>query len=73
MSVAETLISLDSKLDPGKFMRVHRSAIVKYGRIVAVHTMTGGAYEPELRGGGRIKAGRQYRDNIRKLLWGATL
>jgi two-component system, LytTR family, response regulator len=67
----ETLTNLESKLDPAKFLRVHRSAIVNHGRIVAVHTMIGGVYELELRGGGRIKSGRQYRDNIRKLLGGA--
>jgi two-component system LytT family response regulator len=64
----ETLIALEAKLDPAKFLRVHRSVIVNSGRIVAVHTMIGGVYELELRGGTRIKTGRQYRDRIRKLL-----
>jgi hypothetical protein len=41
---------------------------VNSGRIVAVHTMIGGMYELELKGGVRIKTGRQYRDKIRKLL-----
>ena len=66
----ETLTSLESKLDPGKFVRVHRSTIVNAARIVAVHTMIGGVYELELRGGVRVKTGRQYRDKIRKLLGG---
>lgn len=64
----ETLASLETRLDPAKFLRVHRSTIVNTGRIVAVHTMIGGVYELELRGGARVKTGRQYRDRIRKLL-----
>ncbi len=64
----ETLASLETRLDPSKFLRVHRSTIVNAARIVAVHTIVGGVYELELRGGIRIKTGRQYRDKIRKLL-----
>ena len=64
----ETLASLETRLDPAKFVRVHRSTIVNAARIVAVHTMIGGVYELELRGGTRVKTGRQYRDRIRKLL-----
>jgi len=64
----ETLASLETRLDPAKFLRVHRSTIVNAACIVAVHTMIGGVYELELRGGARVKTGRQYRDRIRKLL-----
>jgi two-component system LytT family response regulator len=42
--------------------------IVNTARIVTVHTLIGGVYELELRGGTRVKTGRQYRDRIRKLL-----
>ena len=66
----ETLSSLEERLDPDRFLRVHRSTIVNTGRIQAIHTMIGGAYELELRGGARIRTGRQYRDKIRKLLGG---
>jgi two-component system, LytTR family, response regulator len=64
----ETLASLETRLDPSKFLRVHRSTIVNVARIVAVHTIMGGVYELELRGGIRIKTGRQYREKVRKLL-----
>ncbi len=66
----ESLTSLEARLDPAKFLRVHRSIIVSSGRIAAAHTMPGGVYELELRGGVRIKTGRQYREKIRKLLGG---
>jgi two-component system, LytTR family, response regulator len=64
----ETLASLESRLDPARFLRVHRSTIVNASRIVAVHNIVGGVYELELRGGARVKTGRQYREAIRKLL-----
>ena len=66
--LAETLTDLEERLDPARFLRVHRSAIVNAGRLLAVHTIIGGVYELELRGGIRIKTGRHYRDRIRKLL-----
>jgi two-component system, LytTR family, response regulator len=68
--LAESLTALEARLDPSRFLRVHRSTIVNFRRIVTVHTMLGGAYELELKDGARIKTGRQYRDRIRKLLEG---
>jgi len=65
-----SLTGLEARLDPSKFLRVHRSIIVNSSRILAAYTMPGGAYELELRGGVRIRTGRQYRDKIRKLLGG---
>ena len=64
----ETLTSLEARLDPARFVRVHRSLIVNSSRIVAAYTLPGRVYELELRGGARIKTGRLYRENIRKLL-----
>ncbi|MBS1857717.1 MAG: response regulator transcription factor [Acidobacteria bacterium] len=66
--VSESLTHLEERLDPNRFLRVHRSTIVNSSRIAAVHSMIGGVYELELRGGARIKTGRQYRDRIRRLL-----
>ena len=66
--IGETLASLETRLDPARFLRVHRSTIVNASRIIAVHTMIGGVYELELRGGTRVKTGRQYRDRIKRLL-----
>ncbi|MGC4051436.1 MAG: LytTR family DNA-binding domain-containing protein [Paludibaculum sp.] len=66
--LSESLTALEAKLDPTKFLRVHRSIIVNSRRIATVHTVLGGGYEIELQGGSRIKTGRQYRDKIRRLL-----
>jgi len=64
----ENLSSLEQRLDPAKFSRVHRCYIVNVTRIVAASSIAGGVYELELRSGARIKTGRQHSDTIRKLL-----
>jgi two-component system, LytTR family, response regulator len=62
------LTALELRLDPGKFLRVHRCHMVNLARIMTVHSIAGGVYELELAGGVRIKTGRQYGDKIRNLL-----
>ncbi len=62
------LATLERRLDPRKFCRVHRCHMVNVTRIAAVHSIAGGVYELELRGGTRVKTGRQYGDVIRKML-----
>jgi two-component system, LytTR family, response regulator len=64
----ETMTTLEHRLDPVKFARVHRCHIVNVTRIVAAHAMAGGVFELELRDGARIRTGRQYSDEIRRLL-----
>ena len=68
--VAETLTSLERRLDRRPFLRVHRSRIVNAGRIVAAYVVLGGAYELELRGGVRLTTGRQYRQVVQQFLRG---
>jgi two-component system LytT family response regulator len=63
-----SLTSLERGLDPGKFYRVHRCHMVNVTRIVAAHAIASGVFELELRGGVRIKTGRQYSEGIRALL-----
>jgi two-component system, LytTR family, response regulator len=63
-----SLTTLEHRLDPGKFLRVHRCHMVNATRIVAVHTIAGGVFELELRSGVRIRTGRQYGERIRNLL-----
>jgi hypothetical protein len=47
---------------------VHRCHLVNVSRIVAVGIMLGGAYELELRGGERVRTGRQCRHVIPRLV-----
>jgi two-component system, LytTR family, response regulator len=68
--LGETLTSLADRLNPHKFVRVHRGRIVNLSRITAVHPLFSGTYEIELSGGTRISTGRQYREQIQVLLKG---
>jgi two-component system LytT family response regulator len=64
----ETLSGLEQKLDPHKFVRVHRGRIVNVSRIRAAHVMLNGVYELELHGGLRLSTGRQFKDAVQSLL-----
>lgn len=66
--LGEGLTSLEKRLDPRMFIRVHRRRIVNLSRLVAVHPLLGGTYEMELRNGVRLTTGRQYKDAIRTLI-----
>jgi two-component system, LytTR family, response regulator len=64
----ETLTSLESKLDPRRFARIHRCRIINISRLVAVHPILNGTYELELRSGIRLSSGRQFKDAVHSLL-----
>lgn len=64
----DNLASLEHRLDPARFLRVHRGYMVNLSRIVTVHSIAGGVFELELQGGKRISTGRMYSERIRKLL-----
>lgn len=66
--MTETLTALTAKLDPGRFVRIHRSRTVNASRILSIHPLFSGTYELELKHGSRITSGRQYRSEIMKLL-----
>ena len=66
--LGETLTSLETRLDPDTFVRIHRCRIVNISRITVVHALLGGTYELELRGGARVTSGRQYKDAIRAFI-----
>ena len=66
--VSETVSNLAGRLDPDRFLRVHRRYIVNLSRLVAIHRMLGGTYEMELRNGIRLATGRQYREAIQRLM-----
>jgi len=66
--LAESLTHLEGRLNPSRFLRVHRCRIINVSRVLAVHPMLGGTYEMELRGGTRLTTGKQYKDAIQALL-----
>jgi two-component system LytT family response regulator len=67
-TLSETLTRLEHRLDPAKFLRIHRGRIVNIGRLATVHTMLGGTYQIELQNGTRISSGRQYKHTIQAII-----
>jgi two-component system LytT family response regulator len=65
---SETLSSIESRLDPQTFLRIHRRRIVNVSRIIALSHMSGGVYEVELRDGVKLQTGRQFRDKLQTLI-----
>ena len=66
--VRETMNSLEKKLDPDQFLRVHRSRIVNARKIKELQPLFRGEYDIMLRDGTRLESGRGYRERIQKLL-----
>ncbi len=64
----ETMNSLEKKLDPDQFLRVHRSRIANTTKIKELRPTFRGEYDILLLDGTRIDSGRAYRDRILKLL-----
>src|SRR3954465_4802850 len=56
--IRETMQSLEERLDPARFMRVHRSAIVPLDRVEALLRGAVGDYEVQVKGGTRLKVSR---------------
>ena len=63
-----TMNSLENRLDPNKFLRIHRSTIVNVERIKELHPMFHGEYQVILKDGTQLTSGRGYRGNLQKLL-----
>jgi two-component system, LytTR family, response regulator len=65
-----TLSSLERRLDPGRFVRVHRSFIVNATLIAELHNTRSGDYEVVLRDGGQVPLSRTFRDAVVERLRG---
>ncbi len=63
-----TMNSLESKLDPARFLRVHRSAIVNILSIRELHPLFHGEYRLSLKNGAEITSGRSYRNRLQQIL-----
>ena len=66
--IRESLSSLESRLDPARFVRVHRSAIVNLDRVREYRTDTPGESAVLLRDGTRIAVSRRRREQVVELL-----
>ena len=64
----EALSSLEARLDPRRFLRIHRSTIVNLERVVELESLFAGEYVVFLRDGTRLTAGRTYRAALQRAL-----
>lgn len=68
--LSRPLGSVESELDPGKFFRIHRSAIVNAASVSEVRSGGDGRYDVCLRGGVSLPLGRARRTVLERLLTG---
>lgn len=64
----ETMSRLEKRLDPKRFLRIHRSTIVNIERIKELQQQFHGDYVVILKEGQRLTLSRSYRDRIQDLL-----
>ncbi len=68
--LSRTLASLECELDPRRFFRIHRSAIVNASHVREVRSSGDGRYNIYLHGGQALPMGRARREILEKLLSG---
>jgi hypothetical protein len=68
--IRETMASLAARLDPEKFCRVHRSAIVNVARVKELRCVAKGEHVAILHDGRRIRVNRTRRKRLERLLRG---
>ena len=56
----QTIGALEDRLDPGRFIRLHRSVMVRRDRIASLGHDRAGAWHAELVGGDHVRIGRTY-------------
>jgi len=66
--VRQTLSAMEAQLDPAKFRRVHRSAIVNVERIAELQPLFSGEYSILLQDGTKLILSRNYKDKLFELL-----
>ena len=66
--IRETMRNFQAKLDPKKFLRIHRSTIVNIERIKDIRPLFKGEYVITLTNGKRLNSSRSYRHHLQKLL-----
>jgi two-component system LytT family response regulator len=64
----ETLSNLEQRLQPFRFLRIHRSRLVNADRIKELHPLFHGEYELVLSDGTHLTSSRHYRDVLHRLL-----
>jgi two-component system LytT family response regulator len=66
----DTMKALETRLDPRRFVRIHRSAIVNIDRIAQIEPYVHGEYVVTMRDGTRLTSSRAHSAGLRALLEG---
>lgn len=66
--IRETMKALQQRLDPLRFQRIHRSAIVNVGKVKELHPHSNGEYFIVLEGGQELKLSRSYKDVVARFI-----
>ena len=66
--IRESMQNLEEQLDPSRFMRIHRSAIVRIDLVDSLLRGGAGDYEVQLKSGVRLRVGRSRREILEKRL-----
>ncbi len=66
--IRETMKALQTRLDPARFQRIHRSAIVNVKRVKELHPHSNGEYFIILDNGSELKLSRSYKDVVARFI-----
>jgi len=65
--IHRTIAKLEQELDPARFIRVHRSVILRRDTIAGLYRDDAGHWNARLADGGEQRIGRSYVDEVKKL------
>ena len=66
--IREAMQTLEERLDPAMFLRIHRSVIVRLDLVDTLHKGAGGDYEVQLKSGVRLRVSRSRREELERRL-----
>jgi two-component system, LytTR family, response regulator len=66
--IREPMQGLEDRLDPERFFRIHRSAIVRIDLVDTLYKGAGGDYEVQLKNGVRLRVSRSRREELERRL-----
>jgi two-component system LytT family response regulator len=66
--VRQTLTGMETQLDPTKFVRIHRSAMVNVERIKELQPLFNGEYSLHLNDMTKLTLSRKYKDRLFRVL-----
>ncbi|MEO0399494.1 MAG: LytTR family DNA-binding domain-containing protein [Pseudomonadota bacterium] len=66
--IRETMKTLQQRLDPSRFQRIHRSAIVNVNKVKELNPHANGEYFVKLENGSELKLSRSYKDVVSRFL-----